>query len=445
MQLVPRRRKVANEAEVFRPGLVHRADIARLPLHLGELIPDMVVVGPALGVEVEHPGGLAVGPGFDQGLGQGHGQGVVAGIDFEMAAEKGSRLARLVLADQDFRLGDDIADPVGLLREQPAQGFPGEGVLLVLPISHCEAVGEGVLLDWAPRLAQAALVIRHEGALVRGVMVDDPGPHEPVLKAVPVLPLGIARRPAAGVGHPGFGQRVRKQELRRPAAEPVQRHQALEQRAHAGGVDSGVEHRVLADPVGLGFIAAAVAELVAQRHALGGGDRRGAMLGVGCRHHNHAGEQAGEIGQPARLGFVDAPGEMPLADMGDLVGHHRGEFGFVLSIEEQPGIDPDDATGGREGIQFIAVDNDEGQPVVPQFRARGEPVGDRFEIAVEQGVGNRRRAAADLGEEALPHAVLFLKRHRPGNPVPKRWQPGLGGTLWQNEKCAKQQRERSQQ
>ena len=124
---------------------------------------------------------------------------------------------------------------------------------------------------------------------------------------------------------------------------------------------------------------------------------------------------------------------MALADVGDLVGHDRSEFGLGLGIEKESGIYPDDSTGRGECIQFLAVDDDEGKTMVPEFGARREPVRDVLEITVEQRIWNGRRAAPDLGQKLLPHAIFFLQRNGSGYPVAERRQARLSGSVRQDK------------
>ena len=159
--------------------------------------------------------------------------------------------------------------------------------------------------------------------------------------------------------------------------------------------------------------------MVVHPEALNAGEGGGTVACVRRGHDEYTGEQAGHLTYPASLGFIDAAGEMALAHVGDLVPHNRGKFILGASIEEETSIDPYDPARCREGIDFLAVDDDERKTLVLQLATGGQLVGDVLQVGVQQGIGNGRCAAAQLGQELLAHLVFLVQADRPGNTVPE--------------------------
>ena len=49
------------------------------------------------------------------------------------------------------------------------------------------------------------------------------------------------------------------------------------------------------------------------------------------------------------------------ADVGGLMGHHAGQFGFFVGIQNQPGVDVEEAARQSQGVDLVGVDDLDGE------------------------------------------------------------------------------------
>ena len=104
--------EVAVEDEILGPRLVQPEDIAGQALHFGQQVPQAGIIGGQLALGDQHlfgDMGFAV---LHQGVGVGHGQGVVAGRELQARRQLLYRFAGLAAGHVDLRVGDNILDTV---------------------------------------------------------------------------------------------------------------------------------------------------------------------------------------------------------------------------------------------------------------------------------------------------------------------------------------------
>src|SRR3990167_5524340 len=118
----------------------------------------------------------------------------------------------------------------------------------------------------------------------------------------------------------------------------------------------------------------------------------------------------------------EAAGKVALRQVSQFVGHDRGIFGFGLGIQEQSAIDPDNAAGGGEGIDLLAVEQHEFQAAVLQLAGFAEAIHAGLDEVLELRVGQLADLAAYQAQPGTTELVLLLGRNHGRTGVAQRWQ-----------------------
>ena len=155
---------------------------------------------------------------------------------------------------------------------------------------------------------------------------------------------------------------------------------------------------------------ARVALLHVNGRCLGAGNHADARIaGATCGQYD-AGQQRRHHRQLHTLLGLDTPREVALRQVRQFVGQYRGIFALGLGVEEQPTVDPYNATRGGKGVQLAAVDQDEFQAPVLQLAGFGQLVHAGFDIVLELWVIELIDLAAQQAEPGTAQLVLLLRR-----------------------------------
>jgi len=95
----------------------------------------------------------------------------------------------------------------------------------------------------------------------------------------------------------------------------------------------------------------------------------------------------------------------------DLVAEHARELAEVLRPLDEPAVHVDEASGHREGVHFLRVDDEELE--VQLLATRGEArdgVAEHVDVAVDLGIAHDRQLLVDLRRVLRAHLDLLLRR-----------------------------------
>ena len=98
---------------------------------------------------------------------------------------------------------------------------------------------------------------------------------------------------------------------------------------------------------------------------------------------------------------------MPGAHVGDFVCHHAGKFCFIVSSQNQAGIDVEESAGEGEGIHLIVV-NDLHDERNFAIRMLDQQLCLAVHIFSDLRVGQQPRALFHLGRQLPAQRNLFL-------------------------------------
>ena len=233
-------------------------------------------------------------------------------------------------------------------------------------------------------------------------------------------------RPGSAVGNTAFGDRVGEQELGRITGKALAVVHTFEETRHGIRVHTGSDQGLHAHPVRFPFVLAGVGQLRLDGTGLSGGDTGHAGFTITGNGDCQAGQHGGQHGGVHLFRVQITAGKMPLADVGNFVGHHAAHFVFVAGIEEQPGVKPDHAAGYRKGVNLTAVDDHDVQIGFFQVTVGGEPVDQAFHIFLHQRVGHDRGLPAQAAQPAATQPVLLVGGHQCGGGITQNRQVVIG-------------------
>ena len=246
-----------------------------------------------------------------------------------------------------------------------------------------------------------------------------PVAHHLVVQRARVALGGMLLHLAAGVGDPRFAQRVGQQKLRRLAGVAVGAVHALKHAHHAAGIQARPHHGVEAHPVRLLLPAPAVAQLVGLGRRLHAGHRRHARIAAAHGADHDGGHHRRQGGQGLGPLHLNAPGEVALAQVGELVADDAGVLVDILGVQHEAEIDADDAARRGEGVDLVVVDEDGLQHRLAQVAVLGELRHLLFHVVLEDGVIDGGQRRPHLLDEVLADAALRLRRDQAGGGVPQ--------------------------
>ena len=146
-------------------------------------------------------------------------------------------------------------------------------------------------------------------------------------------------------------------------------------------------------------------------------EHRGLTGGHAARHHGSGALSAAEQGGPERadeagegdgLRPLHAGGDVALGHVGEFVGEHARQFGFVIELHDQPGMHEDVAAGHGKGVHAVVQQHvgDEGEGL--RRKGLGEAVHNGLDVTFDFGVFHKRHARTDEDVELAPELLLVL-------------------------------------
>ena len=213
-----------------------------------------------------------------------------------------------------------------------------------------------------------------------------------------------------------------EQELRRLGDVAERLTHPSEHARHAGRIQPRVHQGVQADAVRLLFAGAAEAQRLALDPALRPKHRRHAGVAAASRADGDAGEQAGEPPRRQRPLRLELAGVVALAEMGELVRHHRRVLALVASVQKQAEVDADHAAGHRERVDLRAVDEHGRQHRRGERGVFGQPLHIHLHIVLENRIVDGGRTGADLPERRARQFAFSDRGHHTGGCVAQSGQ-----------------------
>ena len=160
-----------------------------------------------------------------------------------------------------------------------------------------------------------------------------------------------------------------------------------------------------ADLVGFGFVHAAVVE------------HGGLPCGYAAREDGPAALSAAEEGRRQRadeaadgdgLRPFHTGGDVALGDVGQLVAEHAREFGFMVKLHDEPGVDEDGTARHGEGVHAVVQQHVGGEREGLRGEGFGEAVHNGLDVALDFGVFHKRHTGADEHVELASEFFFVL-------------------------------------
>src|ERR1035437_1175792 len=178
----------------------------------------------------------------------------------------------------------------------------------------------------------------------------------------------------------GVGGRVAGEDLGQSAGLLLfERLDFLEEVDERSGIVAGLVEILEPQIIGFGFHGLREAQ-----EAEGDGDAGALADGVpGPSAHEDQGD--GGIVDDLPLGLL--PGAVPGGDVGNLVGHDAGEFGFRFGLEDEARVDEEESAGKGEGVDFLGIQDLDGERHFG-VRVADEILPDAVDVFGDDGVVN---------------------------------------------------------
>ena len=110
--------------------------------------------------------------------------------------------------------------------------------------------------------------------------------------------------------------------------------------------------------------------------------------------------------------MIDGSDDVALGDMRDLVGQHRREFAFGFRREDHSGVDADESSRRGERVQRLVLDHEEREPEIAVIGGGSEPVAQRLDVLLDQGIVDQGESRADGAHERFSECALVGGRER---------------------------------
>ena len=160
-----------------------------------------------------------------------------------------------------------------------------------------------------------------------------------------------------------------------------------------------------ADLVGFGFIHAAVVE----HGGLPGGHAAREDGPAALPAAQEGGRQrADEAADGDGLRPLHAGGDVALGDVGQFVAEHAREFGLVVKLHDEPGVDEDGTARHGEGVHAVVQQHVGGEREGLRGEGFGEAVHNGLDVALDFGVFHKRHAGADEHVELASEFFFVL-------------------------------------
>ena len=160
-----------------------------------------------------------------------------------------------------------------------------------------------------------------------------------------------------------------------------------------------------ADLVGFGFIHAAVVE----HGGLPGGHAAREDGPAALPAAQEGGRQrADEAADGDGLRPFHAGGDVALGDVGQFVAEHAREFGLVVKLHDEPGVDEDGTARHGEGVHAVVQQHVGGEREGLRGEGFGEAVHNGLDVALDFGVFHKRHTGADEHVELASEFFFVL-------------------------------------
>ena len=110
--------------------------------------------------------------------------------------------------------------------------------------------------------------------------------------------------------------------------------------------------------------------------------------------------------------MFDGSGDVALSDVRDLVSQDGRELALGPRCSYQPGVDADEAARCRERVQRFVFDHEEREPEVAAIGRCDEPVPERLNVLLDQGIVDEGQPGPDLAHERFAERALVGRRER---------------------------------
>lgn len=119
-------------------------------------------------------------------------------------------------------------------------------------------------------------------------------------------------------------------------------------------------------------------------------------ISLSADHHGKAGQHGCHNGGIHALAISITTDKVTLTDMSYFMGDDGGDFIFAFGIDQQAGIQTDNTAGYGKGVDFPAVDHNDGEIRLMQIAVRGHFVNQMLDILLHQWIIEYRRLAPQL-------------------------------------------------
>ena len=99
---------------------------------------------------------------------------------------------------------------------------------------------------------------------------------------------------------------------------------------------------------------------------------------------------------------------MALGDVGQFVAEHAREFGLVVKLHDEPGVDEDGTARHGEGVHAVVQQHVGGEREGLRGEGFGEAVHNGLDVALDFGVFHKRHTGADEHVELASEFFFVL-------------------------------------
>ena len=99
---------------------------------------------------------------------------------------------------------------------------------------------------------------------------------------------------------------------------------------------------------------------------------------------------------------------MPSRDVGNLVRHHAGQFGFIIGGENQAAVDVEESAGKSERVDLVGLDDFDREWNF-RIRVADEVLSDAVDVFVDRRIVDQLDLAFDFGRQLAAHRNFFFE------------------------------------
>ena len=180
------------------------------------------------------------------------------------------------------------------------------------------------------------------------------------------------------------------------------------------GIQPRCHQRLHTNAISFRLVAAAVAQCGVLCRCLCGRQCCHSGVTTGCSEQHKTRQHGGQVQGLLIALKLNPPRKMALAQVGNFVGQHRGQFVFCLGVHQQAVVHPDDAARYRKGVDGGVVDQHKVNAPILQLAVYHQAVNEVLQVIEEQRVVHGGRLAAKDFQPGSTQLVFVLRGKQAG-------------------------------